>query len=92
VRGLRQVVAKAFDAWLKDLAIVAPQAAQNAIKVRPHALRHAFGTHGIDSGVELDVVQSYLGHASAAMTAIYTRASERRRQSQIGRLYGHREE
>ncbi|WP_109484047.1 phage integrase family protein [Paraburkholderia sp. C35] len=88
VRGLRHLVTRTFDAYLGELRTTDPQAAAVAIRVRPHALRHAFGTHALEAKVELDVVQSYMGHASAATTAIYTRASERRRQSQIGRLYG----
>jgi integrase/recombinase XerC len=87
VTGLRQLVSKAYDRWLEHLQATDPQAAAAAIRVRPHALRHAFGSHAVEAGIDLDIVQSYLGHASVATTAIYTRASERRRQSQIGRLY-----
>jgi integrase/recombinase XerC len=87
VNGLRQLVTKAYDGWLEHLQASDPAAAAMAVRVRPHALRHAFGSHAIAAGIDLDVVQSYMGHASAATTAIYTRASERRRQGQIGRLY-----
>lgn len=87
VRGLRGVVTRAYDAWFADLKETHPAAAAVAIKIRPHALRHTFGTHGIESGIDADVIQAYLGHADGATTAIYTRASERRRQGQITRLY-----
>lgn len=87
VRGLRGLVARAYDRWLADLQETHPEAAAGAIKIRPHALRHTFGTHGIEAGMELDVVQTYLGHADSATTAIYTRAGERRRQSQVQRLF-----
>lgn len=88
VRGLRGLIARAYDAWLEELKETHPAAAAAAIKIRPHALRHTFGTHGIASGIDADVIQAYLGHADLATTAIYTRASERRRQGQIGRLFG----
>jgi integrase/recombinase XerC len=91
-RGLRHLVTRAFDAYAAELRATNPQAAANAIRVRPHALRHTFGTHSIESGIDLDVVQAYLGHADSSTTSIYTRASERRRQSQIGRLYERGEE
>lgn len=41
--------------------------------VNPHALRHTFATRGLENGVELKVMQEFLGHASIKMTAdIYT--------------------
>lgn len=48
------------------------------IKHGPHAtpkgLRHAFGLHAIRSGVPLNLVQRWLGHASMTTTAIYLQA------------------
>lgn len=40
----------------------------------PKGLRHGFGLHAIRSGVPLNLVQKWLGHASMATTAIYLQA------------------
>lgn len=61
-------------AWQLVKAVMAAAGISSGPHATAKGLRHAFGLHAIRSGVPLNFVQRWLGHASMATTAIYLQA------------------
>lgn len=44
-------------------------------KVHPHLIRHCTGTHMVEAGTDINLIQKIFGHSSVKTTAIYTHIS-----------------
>ena len=59
--------------------------------IRPHQLRHAFGSNLADAGCGIDVVAELLGHASIASSQVYVHPDPSRLRAAVDRVPSPRE-
>lgn len=70
IEGQPQVRSTAYR-WVKR---VMKDASIEGAQATPKGLRHGYGIHAIRCGVQLNMLQKWMGHASMTTTAIYANA------------------
>jgi integrase len=75
------------SAW-RYVADVLEQAGIEGPQASPKGLRHGFGVQAVSSGVPLNMVQKWLGHAQLSTTAIYADAVGAEEKSIMSRMWG----
>ncbi|UVA77140.1 site-specific integrase [Pandoraea commovens] len=86
--ALRLVIQRGYRVAAQALATACPEAAAALAVATPHWLRHTFGTHALEHGAALEVVQKLMGHASIATTSKYLHPEKRRRAADMDRVFG----
>ncbi len=66
----------------------ASKAAGISKKATVHTLRHSWATHLLEAGVNLRLIQAWLGHRSPATTSIYTHLTENAKTMAIKSIHG----
>ncbi|WP_224796782.1 tyrosine-type recombinase/integrase [Pandoraea sputorum] len=86
--GLRQVIRRGYRTAAQALASESAEAAHALVLATPHWLRHTFGTHALERGAGLDVIQALMGHASIATTSKYLHPERARRATDMDTVIG----
>jgi integrase/recombinase XerD len=58
------------------------------VKLHPHKLRHTFATMLVDAGVDIRVIQAFLGHASPSTSARYAKVRDDVMFSVVEKIFG----
>ena len=69
-----RLTARAIENLVKKYSITAGV----PVTTTPHVLRHTFATDLINKGVDIRIVQEFLGHRNIATTQIYTHVTSKR--------------
>ncbi len=76
---------------INDLIAAASRRAGIDPVLRPHQLRHAFGSNAADAGTGIDVVASLLGHGWVASSQVYVHPDPARLREAVDRVASPRE-
>lgn len=71
----------------RKITAVMESAGIDGIKATPKGLRHAFGIICNQKGIQLNMVQKWLGHADLKTTAIYSEAVGQEERNVAQRLW-----
>ncbi|MGS0966920.1 phage integrase family protein [Burkholderia glumae] len=87
VRGATGVLEWAVEMLSRTMADLSEPERRQLAGLSPHALRHTFGTQAVATGMNLDVVQKLLGHASLQTTSVYVTAEQRRQRIEAANFH-----
>ena len=74
-------------AWRHVKAVMAAAEIADGPHRSPKGLRHGYGVHAIGSGVPLNMLSKWMGHASLEVTAIYANALGAEEQGIAARMW-----
>jgi integrase/recombinase XerD len=74
--------------WRRVTAVMAAAGIPDGPHRCPKGLRHGYGVHAIGSGVPLNMLCKWMGHASMEVTAIYANALGAEEQGIAARMWG----
>jgi site-specific recombinase XerD len=83
----RRLTPRAIEKSLKKYIVIAGL----PINTTPHVLRHSFATDLLTNGVDLRVVQEFLGHKNILATQIYTHVTNKRLKDVHKQFHGNPE-
>lgn len=82
----RRLTTKSIDEIVKKYVKIAGL----PVMATPHTLRHSFATDLLSNGVDLRLVQEFLGHRSIATTQIYTHVTKKQLRDIHRKIHGKR--
>ena len=75
---VRPLTMKYYNKLFGELSEESGVTLKNGAKVHPHTLRHSRAMAIYDNGVDLEVLQSLLGHKAISTTQIYAQVRDER--------------
>ena len=75
-----------------ELMAAASRRAGLDVAVRPHQLRHAYGSNVVDAGAGIDVVADLLGHAAVSSSQVYLHPDSSRLRAAVDAVPSPREQ
>jgi site-specific recombinase XerD len=72
--SVRRLTSRSIQKSIKKYAIIAGV----PLTTTPHVMRHSFSTDLLNQGVDLRILQEFLGHKSIAATQIYTHVTNKK--------------
>jgi len=75
-----------------ELMAAASRRAGLDVAVRPHQLRHAYGSNVVDAGAGIDVVANLLGHAAVTSSQVYLHPDSSRLRAAVDAVPSPREQ